>query len=37
MTKKKAAKKSNELGKNDWMALEGIKNSELNVQHAVLI
>lgn len=37
MTKKKALKKSYELGKNDWMALEGIKNSELKVENYVLI
>lgn len=37
MTKKKALKKSNELGRNDWMALEGIKNSDMGTENAVLI
>lgn len=37
MTKKKAIKKSDELGRNDWMALEGIKNSDLSITNAVLI
>lgn len=31
MTKKKAIKKSDELGKNDWMAIEGVKNSNLSI------
>ena len=37
LTRKRAFKKSNELGKNDWMAIEAVRNLQLREEEYPLI